>query len=68
VKLIAAESKHGKPFHIQLRPDIWYWTKELTKDLIPEQQRVLHMVEVKSCWGGVYELTIDKLGGNTIDA
>jgi hypothetical protein len=50
-----------------VRPDIWYWTNEYTKDLIPEQQRILHLVEVKSCWGGVYEQTIEKESGNTID-
>jgi hypothetical protein len=67
VKIIAAEGKNDKPFHSQIRPDIWYWTNEATEDPVPEHQRILHRVEVKSCWGGVYEDTIYKEGGNTID-
>jgi hypothetical protein len=67
VKISAKEGKFNKPYHTLVRPDIWYWINELTKDLIPEQQRILHLVEVKSCWGGVYEPTIEKEGGNTID-
>jgi hypothetical protein len=50
VKISPKEGKNNKPYHTLVRPDIWYWTNEYTKDLIPEQQRILHLVEVKSCW------------------
>jgi hypothetical protein len=67
VKIKAIEGKDDKPFHSQIRPDIWYWTNEATEDPVPEHQRILHLVEVKSCWGGVYENTMDKEGGNNIE-
>jgi hypothetical protein len=67
VKITSTEGKNDKPFHSQIRPDIWYWTNEATDDPVPEHQRILHLVEVKPCWGGVYDDTIDKEGGNTID-
>jgi hypothetical protein len=53
VRISQEESKHNKPYHALVRPAIWYWTNEIIKDLIPEQQRILHLVEVKSCSGGV---------------
>jgi hypothetical protein len=67
VKITPTEGKDDKPFHSQIRPDIWYWTNEATDDTVPEHQRILDLVEVKSCWGGVYDDTIDKEGGNTIN-
>jgi hypothetical protein len=65
VKISPKEGKNNKPFHPLVRPDIWNWTNKITQDLIPEQQRIRHMVEVKSCWGGVYEPTIGKEDGST---
>jgi CO dehydrogenase/acetyl-CoA synthase alpha subunit len=50
VKITSIEGKDHKPFHSQIRPDIWYWTNEATDDPVPEHQRILHLVEVKSCW------------------
>jgi hypothetical protein len=67
IKITPTEGKDDKPFHSQIRPDIWYWTNEATDDPVPEHQRVLHLVEVKSFWGGINEPTIDKEGEITID-
>jgi hypothetical protein len=67
VRITATEGKNDKLFHSQIRPDIWHWTDEATDDSVPEHQRVLNLVEVKSFQGSVYEPMIDKEGGNTID-
>jgi Holliday junction resolvase-like predicted endonuclease len=50
--------KDGKPFKRALRLDIWSRTENWTKDLISEKERILNMVEVKSCWGGLYNATM----------
>jgi hypothetical protein len=57
---ICSEGKNGKPFHLTLRSGIWYQTDETTKEIIPESQRILHMVGVKSCWGGAYKKHFQK--------
>jgi hypothetical protein len=40
----------------------------MEEGLILKKQRVFHLGEVKSCWGGVYDNTIERIGGNTIHA
>jgi hypothetical protein len=49
VKISPKDGKNNKPYPTLVRPDIWHWTNKYTKDLIPEQQRILQLVEVKSC-------------------
>jgi hypothetical protein len=67
VVITTSESKPEQSYRTRIRPDICSWTEKLTEDLIPEKQRILHLVEVKSCWGEVDGETLNREGGSTID-
>jgi hypothetical protein len=43
-----------------------YWADHWRKDMIFERQRILFLVKVKSCWGGVYDDNIGRTGDKMI--
>jgi hypothetical protein len=41
-------------FKTAIRPDIWYWTETAVGKTAPITYLTLHLVEIKSPWGGIY--------------
>jgi hypothetical protein len=64
ITITSREGMNDGSFKTRIRPDIWYWIDTWTKDSIPERQRILHSIEMKSRWGGIYDGTVGITGGN----